>query len=52
MSTLEQPISHEVINERVKYENEVLFKYAEDYPKQIRKILVLWDAVSLGANGK
>lgn len=47
MSTLEQPISHETVNERVKYENDVLFKYAEDYPKQIRKILVLWDAVSL-----
>ncbi|KAE9968528.1 hypothetical protein EG328_007520 [Venturia inaequalis] len=48
MSTLEQPISYETVNERVKYENDVLFKYAEDYPKQIRKILVLWDAIYKG----
>lgn len=35
------------MDERFRYENGFLFKYAEDYPKQIDKILVLWDAVSL-----
>jgi hypothetical protein len=46
MSIQEQPISDEVKAGRLKFENDVLFKYAEDYPKQIDKILVLWDAVS------
>jgi hypothetical protein len=45
MSIQEQPISDEVRNERIKFENNVLFKYAENYPKQIEKVLVLWDAV-------
>lgn len=38
--------SQEVKDERIEYESEHLFRYAEDYPKQIAKILVLWDAVS------
>jgi hypothetical protein len=47
MSIQEQPIPDEVKAGRLKFENDVLFKYAEDYPKQIDKILVLWDAVSV-----
>jgi hypothetical protein len=45
MSVQEKPISDQVKAGRFQFENEVLFKYAEDYPKQIEKILVLWDAV-------
>jgi hypothetical protein len=46
LSIQEQPISEQVRAARDKFEREVLFKYAEDFPRQIDKILVLWDAVS------
>jgi hypothetical protein len=44
--TQPHPESQEVKEERIEHEKEHLFRYAEDYPKQIAKILVLWDAVS------
>jgi hypothetical protein len=46
LSIQEQPISEQVRAARDKFEREVLFKYAEDFPRQIDKILVFWDAVS------